>query len=128
MLVRRTEDAGHVRLSGTHAAAWPRLRLCGARGRGMRAIGRGAGHTELQGEVRLTLWKRRAQQRECDIIDGRVVPQPSLEGAVMRVSVEHRAHGIAQERLLQPAGAKEGIDLDRLALDGGRRHAACATA
>ncbi len=37
----------------------------------------------------------------------------------MRVSVEHRAHGIAQERLLQPAGAKERIDLDRLALDGG---------
>src|SRR5262249_29708117 len=56
------------------------------------------------------------QDRHADVVDGDVTARPPLELAAVRMAVEHDAHRISQERLLEAARSGEGEDLGRLAV------------
>src|SRR5262249_60420563 len=57
------------------------------------------------------------EQGQAYVVDGHTVAGAALRRPSMRVPVKDHAHGIAEERLLEPARAEEREDLRRLALD-----------
>jgi len=58
------------------------------------------------------------EQRQGHVVDGHAGRRLSLGLTAVGVAVEDDARGIAIERLLEPAGPEERIDLARLAVDG----------
>src|SRR6058998_1109901 len=59
-----------------------------------------------------------AEQRERDVVDRHPGAGPSLATAVVGMAMERSHHLESVERVLEPAGSQERVDLLRLTLDG----------
>src|SRR6187402_1007107 len=82
------------------------------------AVRRGGLRSELD-QAEWPIGEDLAHQRGRDVVDGNAVARAALGRAVMGVSVDYGADGVAGNRIFEPAAPEERIDLERLPLDRG---------